>query len=96
MNFRQFTVKFTRIFFRPGRGLSWVFDTQGTTAKRLRSATASIAVEALQLSRFSEHRARMTERTPSVIGLSSAFSLSLGAGLRPAARSSSDLSGSEV
>ena len=62
VNFRQFTVKFTRTFSQPGPGLVilslchsiiarfgmnfWphlhgFFDTQGATAKRLRSATAS-------------------------------------------------------
>ena len=44
----------------------------------LRSAIGSIAVKTLQLTLFSEHRAGMTERAPSVIGLSSTFWLSLG------------------
>ena len=37
-----------------------VFGTQGTTAEWFRSTTGSIAVKPLQLTRFSEHRARMS------------------------------------
>ena len=99
VNFRQFTVKFTRTFSQPGPGLvilsfchsiiarfgmnfgliCMVFLTH--KAPRQSGSVLpqpQIAVKALQLSRLSEHRARMTERTPSVIVLSSAFLLSLG------------------